>query len=181
MEQNQQSRDLQERQQGEVAPQNLGGNQAGRGAFRDGVGVGEGGGEGRLRGVDQGPGGERYHEGDDRDRFLSSQAANSRNAAGGSPRRGPQGDRRDIEDKIEYRADFTADKALERDAHTHAALSRLSLCVLVTRNGHTVVGKSAPQDSANFDAHQGRELAYEDALHQVWALEGYSRRDRQGA
>lgn len=38
----------------------------------------------------------------------------------------------------------------------------LTLCFLVTNNGFTVIGKSAPASPANFDADLGKKSAYED-------------------
>lgn len=54
----------------------------------------------------------------------------------------------------------------------------LTICVLVLKNGFTVVGKSAPVSAANFDLEIGRKVAREDAVRQVWALEGYALRNR---
>lgn len=82
----------------------------------------------------------------------------------------------DIEAKIMARYDFTGDKATESGgAQSLMAeeLSRLSICLLVMRNGFMVLGKSAPASSANFNADLGRKFAYEDAIRQVWPLEGY--------
>jgi hypothetical protein len=44
-------------------------------------------------------------------------------------------------------------------------------------NGFTVVGKAAPVSAINFDLQRGRDLAYEDAFRQLWALEGYLLRE----
>ena len=54
----------------------------------------------------------------------------------------------------------------------------LTLCVLKMVNGFCVVGESAPASPANFDANLGRKFAYENAIRQLWKLEGYSLRDR---
>ena len=40
-------------------------------------------------------------------------------------------------------------------------------------NGFSVLGRSACVDPANFDPELGRKYAYEDALSQLWRLEGY--------
>lgn len=58
------------------------------------------------------------------------------------------------------------------------SLAVLSLCILVMENGFTIIGKSAPASAANFNAELGRKLAYEDAIRQLWPLEGYALRDR---
>ena len=52
-------------------------------------------------------------------------------------------------------------------------LGILTLCVLTMRNGFTIIGKSAPASSENFDAEKGRTFAFEDAIRQLWPLEGY--------
>lgn len=49
----------------------------------------------------------------------------------------------------------------------------LTICVIILKNGFSLVGKSAPADPANFDAAVGCRFAYEDALRQMWPLEGY--------
>lgn len=53
------------------------------------------------------------------------------------------------------------------------ALRCLTICVLVLKNGYTVVGKSACASPENYDAELGRKIARDDARRQVWALEGY--------
>jgi hypothetical protein len=55
----------------------------------------------------------------------------------------------------------------------HPSLDLLTLCVLVMKNGFTIVGKSACVSAGNFDAALGRKIAREDAVDQIWALEGY--------
>lgn len=59
-----------------------------------------------------------------------------------------------------------------------AALSILTICVLVLRNGFTIVGKSAPASPENFDQQLGAKFAYEDAVRQLWPLDGYLLRDQ---
>ena len=60
-------------------------------------------------------------------------------------------------------------------------LSRLTICILVMQNGFTVIGKSAPASPENFDAEKGKRFAYEDAIKQLWPLEGYALRERLAA
>jgi len=83
----------------------------------------------------------------------------------------------DIEAKIVARYDTTADLAF-KGAPFHLSLPLLSICVLVMRNGFTVIGKSAPASAQNFNAELGRKFAYEDAIRQLWPLEGYALRER---
>jgi len=56
------------------------------------------------------------------------------------------------------------------------ALDLLTLCVLVLQNGYTIVGKSACASPENFNAEVGKRIAREDAVRQIWALEGYALR-----
>jgi hypothetical protein len=86
----------------------------------------------------------------------------------------------DIENNIAARYDVTADKAVG-DVPQMPALKLLSICILVMRNGFTVIGKSAPASPENFNADLGRKLAYEDAVRQLWPLMGYALRDRLAA
>lgn len=62
-----------------------------------------------------------------------------------------------------------------------ASMPHLTICVLVLQNGFSLVGKSAPADPLNFDAEAGRKFAYDDALRQLWPLEGYALRERLAA
>jgi hypothetical protein len=50
------------------------------------------------------------------------------------------------------------------------------VCVLILRNGFTVVGTSACASPANFNEEIGRRLARERAIDQVWPLMGYDLR-----
>lgn len=58
------------------------------------------------------------------------------------------------------------------------SLELLTICLLVMRNGFVVIGKSAPAPPENYDAEKGRLFAFEDAIRQLWPLEGYSLRER---
>ena len=53
------------------------------------------------------------------------------------------------------------------------SLERLTLCVLVLRNGFTVTGESACASPENFDAEIGRNIARQNAVGKVWPLLGY--------
>lgn len=48
-----------------------------------------------------------------------------------------------------------------------------TLCMLTLENGYTIKGLSACVDASNFDMDIGRKIAFEDALRQIWPLEGY--------
>lgn len=86
----------------------------------------------------------------------------------------------DIEAAIGAVYHLTADKAIG-DAPPVDSLKLLSICLVVMRNGFTIVGKSAPASAANFNADLGRKLAYEDAIRQIWPLMGYALRDKLAA
>ena len=61
------------------------------------------------------------------------------------------------------------------------ALSLLTFCVLVLRNGFTVTGESACASPANFNAEIGRKIARENAVAKVWPLMGYELRSKLAA
>lgn len=50
-----------------------------------------------------------------------------------------------------------------------------TVCCLTLKNDFTIIGQSACVNPANFNAEQGRKLAFEDAIRQLWRLEGYRR------
>jgi hypothetical protein len=58
------------------------------------------------------------------------------------------------------------------------SMALLTLCFLVMENGFVLIGKSAPASAANYDKALGERLAYEDAIRQLWPMEGYALRDR---
>lgn len=55
----------------------------------------------------------------------------------------------------------------------NGSLETLTICVLVLKNGYTVIGKSACVSPENYNADIGHKIAREDAVRQIWALEGY--------
>lgn len=91
----------------------------------------------------------------------------------------------DMEGKIARQHYFTANQAVcaaeDSVSYPGDPLSFLTVCILVMRNGFTVIGKSAPASPENFDAEKGRRFAYEDAIKQLWPLEGYALRERLSA
>lgn len=50
---------------------------------------------------------------------------------------------------------------------------RTTLCILNLENGYTIKGLSACVDPAEFDLALGRQYARQDAVNQIWPLEGY--------
>lgn len=90
----------------------------------------------------------------------------------------------DMESKIEAEHYFTAGQACYAlgdkppASRDYDPLDVLTICILVMRNGFTLIGKSAPASPENFDREKGQRFAYEDAIKQLWPLEGYALRER---
>jgi len=91
----------------------------------------------------------------------------------------------DIEANIASEHYFTAAQGVQGETHqrgdfhcgsleTGKALSLLTFCVLVLRNGFTVSGESACASPENFDAEIGRKIARANAVDKVWPLMGYA-------
>ena len=59
------------------------------------------------------------------------------------------------------------------DDARHQALSLLTFCVLVLKNGFTVTGESACASPENFDAELGNKIARQNAVNKIWPLMGY--------
>ena len=78
----------------------------------------------------------------------------------------------DIEANISGEYFFTAADAT-KDCPQLDALSLLTFCVLVLKNGFTVTGESACASPENFDPEIGRKIARENAVNKIWPLEGY--------
>lgn len=57
----------------------------------------------------------------------------------------------------------------------------LTICVLHMDNGFYVVGESCPASPENFNAELGQKFAYENAIRQLWKLEGYALREQLAA
>lgn len=94
----------------------------------------------------------------------------------------------DVESNIANEHYFTADDGAQGafiranknfdGIPTPQSLSLLTICVLVLRNGFTVVGTSACASPENFDAEIGRKLARAKALDEVWKVMGYELRSK---
>lgn len=96
-----------------------------------------------------------------------------------APRITPQ----DVEAAIASEAYFTAAEGFmghawatmsdSRGVKPPAPLEVVTICVLVLKNGFTIVGHSACASPENFDAVIGRKVARQDATQQIWPLLGY--------
>lgn len=89
---------------------------------------------------------------------------------------------KDIEDNIVSCYFFTAEDGINGEeiankrpsACYEKGLSLLTFCVLVLRNGFTVVGESACASPENFDAEIGKRIARANAEQKIWPLMGYA-------
>ncbi|GAA4829363.1 Gp49 family protein [Sphingosinicella ginsenosidimutans] len=54
----------------------------------------------------------------------------------------------------------------------------LTLCTIKMKNGFYVTGESAPASPENFNADLGKKFARENAIRQLWKLEGYALREK---
>jgi hypothetical protein len=59
------------------------------------------------------------------------------------------------------------------ETYTLLPNKRTTICQLTLANGFTVEGKSACVAIENYDRLTGERLAREDAVRQIWQLEGY--------
>lgn len=57
-------------------------------------------------------------------------------------------------------------------------IPHMTIAVVDLENGFVLVGKSAPADPENYNRELGEKFAYEDAIRQMWQLEGYLLRER---
>lgn len=62
--------------------------------------------------------------------------------------------------------------------HVPSALDCLTICLIVMKNGFTVIGESAPASPENFNPELGRKFAYENGVRKIWPLMGFALRDR---
>jgi hypothetical protein len=49
----------------------------------------------------------------------------------------------------------------------------VTVCCITLRNGYNTIGHSACVSPENFDATVGEQIAYKNALNEIWQLEGY--------
>jgi len=57
-------------------------------------------------------------------------------------------------------------------------LGLLTFCVLVLKNGFTVIGTSACASPENFDPDIGKKIAKQNAVNEIWPLLGYALRTK---
>lgn len=117
---------------------------------------------------------------------MKSEALSATEALGAKGATHPRVSLDDMKVKIEREHYFTAGAAVKALSPVEVdeldgPLDLLTICILVMRNGFSVIGKSAPASPENFDAEKGKTFAYEDAIKQLWPLEGYALRERLSA
>ena len=89
----------------------------------------------------------------------------------------------DIEANIESAFYFTASNGVigantAINGPVLPALTLLTFCVLVLKNGFTVTGESACASPENFDPEIGRKIARQNATQKIWPLMGYELKER---
>lgn len=94
------------------------------------------------------------------------------------PNRGPRVTPADIEAAIAYENFHVASQAPQSRHDYPLSMDLLTICVLVLKNGFTVVGTSACVSPENFDAEIGKRIARQDAVRQIWPLLGYALREQ---
>jgi hypothetical protein len=70
------------------------------------------------------------------------------------------------------------DKIVSEEYLHPSSAQHMTIAVLKLENGFLVVGKSTPADPQNYDEKLGEKFAKEDAVRQLWTLEGYLLRER---
>lgn len=55
-------------------------------------------------------------------------------------------------------------------------LERVTLCLLIARNGQVIIGESHCQDPKKYDAETGRTEARKDAINKMWPMAVYAAR-----
>lgn len=119
---------------------------------------------------------------------MSNNSLEASDAVGAAGAVAPRVSLASMEDKVAHVFFFTAGEAIHGAQIIREGLGAksslplpvelLTICVIVLKNGWTLLGKSAPASPENFDADKGKHFAREDALRQLWPLEGYLLRDR---
>lgn len=59
------------------------------------------------------------------------------------------------------------------ETYTRLPSGKVLVCELILENGFSVRGEAAVVDIANFDEDIGRKISKENAVNQIWQIEGY--------
>jgi hypothetical protein len=86
----------------------------------------------------------------------------------------------DIEANIVYETYIHLDNMRDAlpDGLSDEGVRAVTICVLVTRSGYVVLGKSACVSMANYDIGIGEDVARKDAINELWSLMGYELKER---
>ena len=84
----------------------------------------------------------------------------------------------DIASNVNVRSYASTCASIDAAAETPQPLALLTFCVIILRNGFTVIGESACVSPENFDAKLGQKIARQNAISKVWPLMGYALRER---
>lgn len=83
-----------------------------------------------------------------------------------------------LDDAVEHRTAPEAAETMGNVLTLPDELRLLTFCVLVLKNGFTVVGTSACASPSNFSRSIGERVARQDAVNKIWPLLGYELRSR---
>jgi len=70
------------------------------------------------------------------------------------------------------------DSRIESEDYYVFPNTTLTVCCLTLKNGYTVTGESASVSLENFDEDLGKKIARSHARDKIWALEGYTLKER---
>jgi hypothetical protein len=73
------------------------------------------------------------------------------------------------------------DDTIKSEAYYVFPGTTMTVCMLVLRNGFSVIGESAAASPENFDEAIGRKISRDNARNKIWALEGYLLRSKLAA
>ena len=73
------------------------------------------------------------------------------------------------------------DETIKSEAYYVFPGTTMTVCMLVLRNGFSVIGESAAASPENFNEEIGRKIARDNARNKIWALEGYLLRSKLAA
>lgn len=94
--------------------------------------------------------------------------------------KGPRVSLQDLQEEVVFKSFTTANMIVPQDTDPHwlASLSVVTICTVVTKDGFTFIGHSAPAAPENFNADLGQKLALDDALRQLWPMMGFRLRSK---
>ena len=70
------------------------------------------------------------------------------------------------------------DNAIKYAMYWRVPNTTTTVCAMTLQNNYVLIGKSASVSMANFNQEMGEQIAYQNAREQIWAVLGYSLRDK---